>query len=87
MDPLDFGFDPKLAAHAAGSIPLYVMAMAAAKKAKFVSPRIEMAVAFGVTAGVNLLASVSSGEPLLPSVSAAASGAILAMVGHAALTK
>lgn len=87
MNPADLGFSPALAGHAAASVPVFVGAMAVAKRLEIVSPRFELLVAAAVTSLVNVGGSLASGQPLLPALSAGVTGALVAMVGHAVLTK
>lgn len=88
MDMTTLGFDPNLAAHAAGSLPLYAACFTAAKRIEIVNERVEMVAALAVTAGINAAVALSAGTAqLLPALSTAAVGAMLAMIAHAALFK
>ena len=58
MDPTSIGFDPKLAAHAAASLPLYAAAFTAAKRLEL-SPRVQMLAA---TAAPALVAALYIGD-------------------------
>jgi hypothetical protein len=87
MDPTALGFDPKLAGHAAASLPVYFAAFTAAKRMKFIGERIEMLVAVGLTAGLNAGVAVAAHTPLFPALSTATVGAVGAMITHAALFK
>jgi len=49
MDPISLGFDPKLAAHAAASLPVYAAAFTAVKRLDL-SPRLQMAAATAIRA-------------------------------------
>jgi len=87
MDPISLGFDPKLAAHAAASLPVYAAAFTAVKRLDL-SPRLQMAAATAITAGLNAAVALGGGTaPLLPALSTATVGAVGAMVAHAALFK
>ena len=88
MEALDvLGLDPKLAAQAAASFPLFAGCFALAKKLEIVPSRFELLLAAGMTAGANVLFGLASGAPPLHAASAAASGALLAMIVHATVTK
>jgi hypothetical protein len=88
MDPAALGFDPNLAAHAAGSLPLYAACFAMAKRLHVVNERVEMLVAMLVTAGVNAGVALGGGTaPLFPALSTATVGAVGAMIAHSALFK
>lgn len=87
MDPTTLGFDPKLAAHAAASLPVYAAAFTAAKRLDL-SPRVQMLAATAVTAALNAAVALGGGTaPLIPALSTATVGAVGAMMAHAALFK
>lgn len=88
MDMTSLGFDPNLAAHAAGSLPLYVACFTAAKRIEIVNERIEMLAAMAVTAGINAAIALGGGTAqLFPALSTATVGAMCAMIAHAAVFK
>lgn len=87
MDLTALGFDPKMAGHAAASLPVYFAAFTFAKRMKFVGERIEMLTAVGITAGLNAGVALAAHTPLFPALSTATVGAVGAMIAHAALFK
>ncbi len=88
MDAVSVGFDPVLALQAGASMPLFALCLRAAKGLAVVPPRLEVLLAFALTAAVGTIVSVQSGAALLlPALSSSACGAVLAMVLHAALFK
>lgn len=88
MDMTMLGFDPNLAAHAAGSLPLYAACFTVAKRIEIVNERVEMLAAMALTAGINAAVALGAGTAqLFPALSTATVGAMLAMIAHAALFK
>lgn len=88
MEP---GFDTGLAVHAAGSTLAYAVAYKFTKGIDPIHPKFEMLAALLITIVLNLLAEVARGagsmEALFPLVSSCTTGAMAAMMAHAALFK
>ncbi len=90
MEP---GFDGALAVHAAASVPVYAAAYAFTKSDNPIHPKLEMLAALAITIALNLGGELMRGqvagtmEALLPLISSCTTGAMAAMMLHAAMFK
>lgn len=90
MEP---GFDGGLLAHAGASAGIYSVAFMFTKGSTKIHPKIEMLIAMLITVVVNFLFEFGKGEAgyavaaIFPLVSSCVTGAVCAMLLHAAATK